>query len=209
MGLQNEPGTAASLRQDSTPGAGTTRLHTAPASHSTPTDDYPLAPGLLPSDCGDLAPAEIDRLWKVVVAIAEHWGEPDDDPLLCRSQWLEFVHVRTSREPSYLAEYRSAIGVLDHLKAERGERAFEWLLFESGLKPGDPPMTALGHLKKYVVDEFIRVWLAAGGFRSYGAGNYNGYVGGSRFAVRPPYRTFTPTAAASNGDDQPASGPQR
>lgn len=140
---------------------------------------------LLPSNTDALAAEDIDPLWAVVRAIHAAWGDPVVDPLHFRSQWLEFVTTRAEQQPSYLAEYRSAARVLSELNAVHGDDMWLKLFHEHG---GPGLETRLGHLRKYVVEEFIRVWLAAGGFRAYGAENYNGYVSGSRFAVRPSYR---------------------
>jgi hypothetical protein len=145
-----------------------------------------LPPDLLPSATGKLEPEQIERLWEVFVAIANFWGDADPTPLW--SQWLEFLELRTAQAPSYLEEYRNAIRVLDDRKRGQSDPGLTKLLSASGVPPRDPVTTPLGHLKRYVVDEFIWVWLATGGFRTYGAGNYNGYISGSRFAVRPPYR---------------------
>jgi hypothetical protein len=157
-----------------------------------------LAPGLLRSDRGDLRPEQIERLWEVFVAISKTWGDPATEPLSQRSQWLEFLHVRTRQDPSYLEEYRQGIQVLEEWKTVHGAGAMTKLLTESGIKSTDPPTSPIAHVKKYVVDEFIRVWLATGGFRNYGAGNYNGYISGSRFAVRPPYRMLPTAGRASS-----------
>jgi hypothetical protein len=137
-----------------------------------------------------LDPEQIDRLWKIFVEIARTWGDPKTDPMPQRSQWLEFVQLRTGREPSYLEEYHNALRVLDDLKAQHGRNAVTKLVRDPGIKSDDPATTPLAHAKKYVVEEFIRVWLATGGFRAYGAGNYNGYISGSRFGVRPSYRQY-------------------
>jgi hypothetical protein len=134
-----------------------------------------------------LQQAELDKLWEVFVRIGKTWGAAGDDPLYQRSQWLEFIAARCKEEPSYLAEYRSGLGVLAELKATHGDGVWDVLFFNHGVTPG-PPATRLGHLRVFVVEEFIKVWLTTGGFRSYGAGNYNSYVSGSRFAVLPAYR---------------------
>jgi hypothetical protein len=162
-----------------------------------PSPSAELPAGLLPSETGELSAEHIDRLWAIFVAIAREWGDPDADPMLQRSQWLEFVGLRVRQAPSYLEEYRNAVGVLDEWKARHGDQALPKILREPGVKPADTATSRLARLKKYVVDEFIRVWLATGGFRTYGAGNYNGYISGSRFAVRPPYRGLLAPAEVS------------
>ena len=137
---------------------------------------------LIHSGPGKLADDEIESLWEVFVHIGRTWGESKDDPGYQRSQWLEFVHVKTEREPSYLGEYRNALRVLAELREAQQEGMWDKLFFEHGA--GDKPTTRLGHLRTFVVEEFIKVWLTSGGFKTYGAGNYNSYISGSRFAVR-------------------------
>ena len=141
---------------------------------------------LLTSDPVALNADEVGRLWELFDHIGRTWGARDDDPLYQRSQWLEFLQVRTEHAPSYVAEYRNAIQVLDELRRVEGDEMWQKLLFAHGTS--GPPITRLGHLRVFVVEEFIQVWLTSGGFKSYGAGNYNSYISGSRFAVRAPYR---------------------
>src|SRR5262249_31843329 len=124
--------------------------------------------------------------WEVFVHIGRTWGDPGDDPRYQRSQWLEFILVKTEQEPSYLGEYQNALRVLAELREVYQEKTWMKLFFEHGTQ--DRPTTRLGHLRVFVVGEFIKVWLTSGGFKTYGAGNYNSYVSGSRFAVHPPYR---------------------
>ncbi|HEY1068128.1 MAG TPA: hypothetical protein VGE52_18540 [Pirellulales bacterium] len=140
---------------------------------------------------GKLTPEELERLWEVFVKIGERWGARSDNALYQRSQWLEFVTLKCEEDPSYLAEYHNAIKVLDSLQTD-GRTDWEVVFVSHGIDPETPPTTRLGHFRVFVVVEFIKVWLASGGFRSYGAGNYNGYVSGSRFAVVTAYRRVPP-----------------
>lgn len=140
---------------------------------------------LLPSNPEPLRRSEIEDLWRIVDAIHRTWGDPETDPLHFRSQWHEFVTTRAEQEPSYLEEYRSGLQVLLEFGTSHPDDIWTIVFFQHG---GPGLETRFGHLRKFVIEEFIRVWLAAGGFKSYGAGNYNGYVSGSRFAVTPSYR---------------------
>lgn len=153
---------------------------------------------LLPSNPGNLTAGQIEELWEVFVHIGNTWGTPEEEPLYQRSQWLEFLKVKTEQEPSYLAEYRSGLDVLGELERLYGDGRWQKLFFEHGVTGS--PTTRLAHLRVFVVDEFIKVWLTSGGFKSYGAGNYNSYISGSRFAVRPAYRR--------PGQDKQAPAPQ-
>jgi len=138
---------------------------------------------------GTLRPEELCQLWRIFAAIARTWGADGTSPDYQYSQWLEFIHTRTATEPSYLGEYRAGLEVLSELGEYYGESLWHRLFFAHDAQPD----TRLAHLRKFVVEEFMQVWLTTGGFRTYGAGNYNSYVAGSRFAVTPPYR-FSPSA---------------
>jgi len=146
-------------------------------------------PRLLFSHPGDLTVPEVAGLWEVVLAVHCTWGAKDIDPLTLRSQWLEFITTRTAKEPSYVEEYRSGLRVVAELLADPAGDPWERLFFAHG---STDLTNRLGHLRKFVVEEFIAVWRAVGGFRTYGADNYNGYVSGSRFAVVPSYRRVPP-----------------
>ena len=161
--------------------------------------DAELPERLLPAEPGPISPNDLEILWQLFVAIATAWGGNrhesnghaldrggSPDPLAQRSQWLEFIEARTLTAPSYGGEYRSAVLVLEELSRVHGPAIWDELLF--GASRSAPPTSRLGHLRRYVVEEFIKVWLASGGFKAFGAGNFNGYVSGSRFAVQAPYR---------------------
>ncbi len=149
----------------------------------------PVSETMLRGAPGTLSANELQQLWRVFAAIARTWGAEGDNPDYQYSQWREFVTIRTTTEPSYLAEYRAGLEVLAELVQFYGESLWHPLFFAHAAEPG----TRLAHFRQYVVEEFMQVWLTAGGFKTYGAGNYNSYVSGSRFAVTPPYR-FLPTS---------------
>jgi hypothetical protein len=154
-------------------------------------------------------------LWDLFVEIGRCWGNLSDDSISVKSSWLEFVHAKTHDEPSYVGEYVNAIAVVQELIEMYGpEHAFTLLFLRNGIPPG-APTTRLAHAKRYVVDEFIRVQVVAGGFRGFGGPhplNYNGFIGGSRYNRLPRVRAYIPvttttttttTTATTNGD--PAS----
>lgn len=145
-----------------------------------------LPQSLLPATPANLTSDEIEGLWEVFVAISTLWGSSELNPLHQRSQWLEFIEVRTTQPPSYVEEYRSALSVIEELKSLHPQDAWNRLMLQHGAPAA--LTNRLAHARKFVVEEFIRVWLLTGGFKAYGAGNYNGYISGSRFAVQPSYR---------------------
>lgn len=142
---------------------------------------------------GELGGDELERLWEVFAAIGRVWWPGGGDPLYQRSQWLEFIGVKCGEEPSYRGEYRNALVVLAELKQQHRDDVWDRLFFNHGV-PAGPPLTRLAHFRVFVVEEFIKVWLTTGGFRAFGAGNYNSFVSGSRFAVKPAYRRVLPVA---------------
>jgi hypothetical protein len=140
-----------------------------------------LDPGLIVGEGQFLTDSERRMLWRIFQEIGRCWNNVLNDSDNLKSSWLEFIEAKTTTSPSYIAEYSNAVQVVDELIEIYGEKeAFSRLFLRHGI-PTDPPLTRLAHAKKYVVDEFIRVNIVAGGFRSFGGRNYNGYVGGSRY----------------------------
>jgi hypothetical protein len=163
----------------------------------------PLAATLIDPESVTLSEADRDALWKLFVAIGRCWGNLDDDSASVKSSWLEFIEAKTQSPPSYFGEYRNAISVMQELIDLYGDNAYAFLLLRSGI-PDGPPTTRLAHLKRYVVDEFIRVQVVAGGFKGFGKPaphNYNGYVGGSRYNRLPRVTAWVPgTDAEQKGE---------
>ncbi len=140
-------------------------------------------------DC-QLYLAEYDELWKLFVAIHQIWGESQARVEDMASGFREFVSVKCENPHSYLDKYRSACVTLKQLREIHRDNLHTYLLL-------DPDVIADVHansespvsrMRKFVVEEFIRVYVASGGFRSYGGKNYGGFVSGSRYRQIPPYR---------------------
>lgn len=163
-----------------------------------------IDPGLLPVEQQQLTEHQRAVLWTLFRQIGRCWGNVVSDSANLKSTWTEFIEVRTTTEPSYTGEYANAVSVLEDLIEMYGEQnAFTLLFLRSGVPEG-PPMTRLAHAKRYVVDEFIRVQVTAGGFKSFGARNYKGYLGGSRYNRTPRVRAYRPAGGNPAGD--PAGG---
>jgi hypothetical protein len=149
-----------------------------------PISHDPVTSPLIDVEADSLSEADRAALWHLFVEIGRCWGNLDDDSASVKSSWLEFIEAKTTTTPSYFGEYRNAVTVMRELVDQYGHvQAYAFLLLRSGI-PDGPPTTRLAHLKRYVVDEFIRVQVVAGGFKGFGKPspvNYNGYVGGSRF----------------------------
>lgn len=187
-----------------------------------------LASQLLPAEPRELTRAEIDGLWRIFAAIGTVWKNTVHDSAGLKSSWLEFLTAKTMIRPSYVAEYVNALEVVEELIRMYGEtEAFEILFLandnpvdKEGIpltKPlfkdrDDNPITKndiqikldtrLAHAKHFVVDEFIRVQIVAGGFKNFirpqqmneirpeNIVNYNGFIAGSRFNRIKPVRPY-------------------
>ena len=153
-----------------------------------PISDEIVPDGLMQCATRPLTPDELDELWTIMVAIGKCWRNSDSDSVPFKPMWLEFMSAKTMRDPSYAAEYESAIMVLRELHVEHPGTAFDWLFFTYKPVNADPK-TRLEHLKFFVVDEFIRMQLVAGGYASFGFATYSGSMAGTRYLRIPPYRT--------------------
>lgn len=170
-------------------------MTTPPNPTASPLGSERVGPDLIPPPARALSDGEIAALWEIVVEIGRAWRNVDDDSASLRSTFRELIHVRTSTAPSYVGEYVSAVAVLDELRREHGPDAFRHLFFSVVVPPNRAPETRLEHAKRFVVDELIRMQVLSGGFKSFGAVNYKGYMGGSRFNEHPPVRTGRPEDA--------------
>lgn len=154
-----------------------------------------VAATLLDQEDETLTETSKRALWDIFVEIGRCWGNLPDDSISVKSSWLEFVHAKTDDEPSYVGEYVNAIAVMQELIEMYGaEHAFTLLFLRNGIAPS-APTTRLAHAKRYVVDEFIKVQIVAGGFRGFGSPhplNYAGYIGGSRYNRLPRVRAYIP-----------------
>ncbi|WP_404309144.1 hypothetical protein [Neorhodopirellula lusitana] len=130
----------------------------------------------------------ITELWSLFEAIHATWGSEACRVKDMASRWREFIELKVSKSPSYLQRYILACDQLAELRTSHGDGLYEYLLVDGELhRQSDPGLVAL---KRYVIDEFIRVYVSSGGFRSFGGKNYTGFVSGSRFRSQRPYRTY-------------------
>ena len=165
-----------------------------------------LASQLLHAEPRGLTRAEIDGLWRIFVAIGTIWKNTVHDSAGLKSSWLEFLTEKTLVRPSYVAEYVNALEVVEELsKIYTETHVFEMLFLHNGIpldSKGNYPLdTRLAHAKHFVVDEFIRVQVVAGGFKNFiqphqteirpeNIVNYNGFIAGSRFNRIKPVRAY-------------------
>ncbi len=131
----------------------------------------------------------IGELWELFKAIHDTWGSDAS----CRvddmaSRWREFIELKIDGNASYLERYTQACELIAELRDAHRHDLYTYLLIDGELhRESDPDLVSL---KRYVIDEFIRVYVSSGGFRSFGGKNYKGFVSGSRFRSQRPYRTY-------------------
>ena len=162
-----------------------------------------LGAQLLAAEPRELTLTEIDGLWRIFVAIGTVWKNTVHASAGLKSSWLEFLAEKARIQPSYVAEYTNALMVVDELIGiyKNNAEAFEKLFLHHGI-PVNSLDTRLAHTKHFVVDEFIRVQIVAGGFKDFirpeqttgirpeNVVNYNGFIAGSRFSRIKPVRTY-------------------
>ena len=129
-------------------------------------------------------------MWRLFAAIGAFWKlDADPDPYRIRLQ--AFMTNRINLNPVYREFYAVAKRVIDRLLAEHGSPKGYEILFTNKPRrpPAGPPETELEFVQAYVVNEFIALRLALGGFKAFGAVNYCGYFGGANITDQPvPYR---------------------
>lgn len=153
--------------------------------------DEPLPIEMLSSPGVPLSNEQTDTLWNLFRAIGTHW-HLDIEIELFRSRWLDMLEARSANAPDYRGEYMNAADVYSSLVVKLGESSAIVKIYQDTLvtKP-EQATTRLGHAKFYVANDFIRCFVATGGFRGFvpKARNYTGFMGGSRFREWSPVRT--------------------
>lgn len=130
-----------------------------------------------------------ESMWRLFVSIGVHW-QSAADPLPMRSRLFSFMSNRIALIPLYADYYPAAKACIDDLAAKLGseDAAFVDILSNESA-PGAPATTPMQLMQQHVVDEFITLFVALGGFKTFGAANWPGYFGGANVPGRPPYRT--------------------
>jgi hypothetical protein len=154
--------------------------------------EQPLSAEMLPAPDYPLSNDEIAKLWSLFTAIADHWKLTDLDVGLFRSRWLDMLEARCSGAPDYRGEYVNAVEVSEALVTALGrETAIDTIYGKTVVTTAAQATTRLGHAKFFVINDFIRCFIACGGFRGFvpHARNYSGFMGGSRFREWTSVRT--------------------
>jgi hypothetical protein len=135
-----------------------------------------------------------DTLFKMMLElftqIGVFWKNTPEHTSL-RTDLYGFMINRISLDPNYLTEYENAAHVLTLFKQEYStiEKAYAAFFTDpEGLE--SPPKSIRAYARQTVSNEFISFQLSIGGFKSFGAKNYPGYIGGAYQQGKPaPYRT--------------------
>lgn len=160
----------------------------------TPLWDEPLLSEQLTEFDAPLSEEQTATLWAMFVGIDTHWGLGFAVDLL-RSRWLDMLEARRAEPPDYTAEYINAAAVFDALVTAQGmDKAIAKFYGQTNVQKKGEALTRLAHAKFFVGNDFIRCFLACGGFRGFvpEGRNYAGFMGGSRFREWPPVRTGRP-----------------
>jgi hypothetical protein len=154
-------------------------------------DDPTASTDILPPGNDPLADWHIKKLWCLFRKIVDHW-DLDFEVERVHSRWLDMLEARSSGDPDYRGEYVNAAEVFDALLEELGkDEAVAMIYKDTIVTKENQATTRLKHAKFYVVNDFIRCFIANGGFQGFvpKARNYTGYMGGSRFQEKDPVRT--------------------
>lgn len=146
---------------------------------------HPLSATLLPVE--DLV---FESMWELFTKIGTHWKNMND-PSPFKSRLFGFMLNRIKLDPLYGQYYSSTRTVINELKEKLGEEQAYLFLFTDGEVNIPPPETLIAIARQKVANEFMALQLSLGGFKAFGARNYNGYIGGANIpGRRATYRTF-------------------
>lgn len=137
---------------------------------------------------GSLSQSEFDSLFSLCEYVDTTWEFGANMPQY-RQQLHADLDLKTTRQPSYLAEYKSSLELVDLVIENAGSAAQAWptLLFsEAGAE--NFSATKLGRARRFVFSEIIGHQIPiSGAFKGFGLVNYRGYFGGP-YALPASYR---------------------
>jgi hypothetical protein len=134
-----------------------------------------------------LSQATIETLWTIFVAIGDQWSL-GDDPSEYRLRFETFLDNRIDVNPIYKNYYVDGASYFEILVSDIGKTsAIDRLFFQKPrVVQSGIPSTRLEAIQRFVVNEFISLRLALGGFKAFRAMNYRGYFGGANIEGEPP-----------------------
>ena len=111
----------------------------------------------------------VDKAWELEANLPAYLGQLESD-----------LGLKTSKPPSYLAEYRHALDLIELVSdaSENIEQTWTTLLFAE-FDMENFANTKIGRARRFVFSEIIAHQVPiSGGFKSFGWVNYRGYFGG-------------------------------
>ena len=132
-----------------------------------------------------------ESMYELFTYIGIFWkNTPEKQDL--KTDVYTFITNRIQIDANYLEEYRNAQFVLQELilehKGNKLQAYTEFFTSAEGLVT--PPVSKIAKARQKVSNEFIAFQLSVGGFASFGAKNYPGYIAGAYVSgENPPYRS--------------------
>lgn len=135
-----------------------------------------------------------EAMYKLFEQIGIFWNNTPEKSDL-RTELYTFMMNRIELNSFYIMEYENAKEVLDEFIAiaKKNGKSEEDAYAQFFTDPDgliNPPNSRLAHARQNVSNEFISFQLTVGGFESFGAKNYPGFIGGAYVeGEQAPYRT--------------------
>ena len=131
-----------------------------------------------------------DTMFRLFEHIGVYWQNIDNSEPY-RSELYVFMQNRINLYPIYHQYYKAAFNTINKMIVQMGEQACYQEIFTDPYANLPPVDTNLSIVRQKVSNEFIDFQLSLGGFKSFGATNYPGYIGGALIPGQPvPYRTM-------------------
>ncbi len=110
----------------------------------------------------------VNRVWELTLDLDQYFVTLESD-----------LELKTSEVPSYLKEYRNAIGLIQSLEGHMTTSDVWTMLLFADFEQEDLSNTKIGRARRLVFAEIIAHFVpVSGGFKSFGLWNYRGYFGG-------------------------------
>jgi len=147
-----------------------------------------LAKHPLSDSAPEISSELFEQMWTLFSSISDYWKITNDTAQ--RTQLLNFMINRVKLNPLYIDYYITAAKVLRDLTDRVGSNAYHELFTNTIAAQEKPPQTPMGITRQRVSNEFIALQIALGGFKTFGALNYPGFICGPNIdGAEPPYRT--------------------
>lgn len=146
-----------------------------PAPTSAPPTASPSsahASSVLPSTVGKLDFHEKETLWEIAIEAGRLW----ESAALEQTEFFEILDQKTQFPPSYLEEYRFALGNVYGPLREVGTAAEAVAAVWDGNTNRSEDYSKL-RMKQFVLIEFLALHVAFGGFRQLGFDRAPGFMG--------------------------------